>query len=305
MAWDRPDYVSIPYLSGHPFLLAKAISYAERNNCVNPLSIGTPISTSVLICITFGLSCVNPLSIGTPISTEGTAKEISEQIKCVNPLSIGTPISTHRFDGGRWWNYVSVSIPYLSGHPFLQTYQFESRKIGNVVSIPYLSGHPFLRLKRCSLKGKAGDVSIPYLSGHPFLPSSLSFPVTSQSRNVSIPYLSGHPFLQTLFSERSLLVGYCVNPLSIGTPISTAAATWEPYLTDACQSPIYRDTHFYYFKKNNKLDYSLVSIPYLSGHPFLQTLFSERSLLVGYCVNPLSIGTPISTNRLRSVTKGD
>ena len=37
----------------------------------------------------------------------------------------------------------------------------------------------------------------------------------------------------------------CVNPLSIGTPISTARIVKQNTIIVMCQSPIYRDTHFY------------------------------------------------------------
>ena len=67
-----------------------------------------------------------------------------------------------------------------------------------------------------------------------------------------------------------------VNPLSIGTPISTLALTGylEIIKKALCQSPIYRDTHFYI--------HGIVSIIYGA-----------------VCVNPLSIGTPISTLTLK------
>ena len=37
----------------------------------------------------------------------------------------------------------------------------------------------------------------------------------------------------------------CVNPLSIGTPISTKGYATIDEVKALCQSPIYRDTHFY------------------------------------------------------------
>ena len=65
---------------------------------------------------------------------------------------------------------------------------------------------------------------------------------------VSIPYLSGHPFLRT--------------PLY---------GVWA-LTSKVCQSPIYRDTHFYIGKDPVALYLNDdVSIPYLSGHPFLHT----------------------------------
>ena len=62
---------------------------------------------------------------------------------------------------------------------------------------------------------------------------------------VSIPYLSGHPFLQGIAKMRENNPKACVNPLSIGTPISTLLSTTDSLVSDLCQSPIYRDTHFY------------------------------------------------------------
>ena len=92
------------------------------------------------------------------------------------------------------------------------------------------------------------SVSIPYLSGHPFLPE-LGPAAAALIDRVSIPYLSGHPFL----------------PSQKGNPFSS----------QLCQSPIYRDTHFYYVVKAKKRDnHKTVSIPYLSGHPFLPSSVS-------------------------------
>ncbi len=86
---------------------------------VNPLSIGTPISTTAKQPQTEQTAKrVNPLSIGTPISTHLTSIE-ENQTKCVNPLSIGTPIST-AMAAMMTDPFIIVSIPYLSGHPFLQ-----------------------------------------------------------------------------------------------------------------------------------------------------------------------------------------
>ena len=117
--------------------------------CVNPLSIGTPISTGSQLVRKHILISVNPLSIGTPISTKGksgrdmyTSEMCQSPIyrdthfydqtrdgicrrerRCVNPLSIGTPISTRRRHEFYQCARKRVSIPYLSGHPFLQLLQ--------------------------------------------------------------------------------------------------------------------------------------------------------------------------------------
>ena len=98
---------------------------------VNPLSIGTPISTTAKQPQTEQTAKrVNPLSIGTPISTHLTSIE-ENQTKCVNPLSIGTPISTAMAAIG---TPISTAMAAMMTDPFI------------IVSIPYLSGHPFLQV---------------------------------------------------------------------------------------------------------------------------------------------------------------
>ena len=120
-------------------------------------------------------------------------------VTSVNPLSIGTPISTGQIDE----NYiisVDVSIPYLSGHPFLQVlHENKEKLVISVVSIPYLSGHPFLQESQVLL-----------LSDSRVNPLSIGTPISTfvfAEQNhliinfVSIPYLSGHPFLRFGKSE--------------------------------------------------------------------------------------------------------
>ena len=143
-------------------------------------------------------------------------------IECGNLLSIGTPISTQRAD--LYHGPERVPIPYLSGHPFLLTFQ-KSMSTGYDVSIPYLSGHPFLQETYLS-NGKIIYLlcqSPIYRDTH-FYQDELAG--TENRINVSIPYLSGHPFLHTTFLAASEL---CISE---------------------CQSPIYRDTHFYPHPQN-------------------------------------------------------
>ncbi len=112
----------------------------------------------------------------------------------------------------------------------------------------------------------------------------------------------------------------CVNPLSIGTSISTRMPPRrENEIIKCCVNPLSIGTPISTrFKDALYLD-PIVSIPYLSGHPFLQnhnkktkTYFVCQSPIyrdthfydlasavfswIAYCVNPLSIGTPISTS---------
>ncbi len=86
---------------------------------------------------------------------------------CVNPLSIGTPIST-LLEETDDEDSENVSIPYLSGHPFLRW--VTKKQGGKYYCVNPLSiGTPISTAATGSLKLDR-DVSIPYLSGHPFLP---------------------------------------------------------------------------------------------------------------------------------------
>ena len=158
--------MSIPYLSGHPFLQRKGSSgNGPKLRCVNPLSIGTPISTWAPFSI-WSVMCQSPIHRDTHFYGSKRSRSPRNMAR-VNPLSIGTPISTLA-------NYlvvflhVLVSIPYPSGHPFLPYADLFDKRRYNV-SIPYLSGHPFLQKKIRERGQISGLVSIPYLSGHPFL----------------------------------------------------------------------------------------------------------------------------------------
>ncbi len=109
------------------------------------------------------------------------------------------------------------------------------------------------------------------MSGHPFLHWSPDDPIIAASSGVN-PLYVGTP-ISTSENNKKWLRKSCVNPLSIGTPISTARLFSITFLfVEMCQSPIYRDTHFYITKMTIR---------------FTET---EKDR-----VNPLSIGTPIST----------
>ncbi len=139
------------------------------------------------------------------------------------------------------------------------------------VSIPYLSGHPFLH-KTPRVDGGAHLTTCQspiYRDTHFY--SEGKWEATKDPVPVSIPYLSGHPFLQKM-----------------------TAITITNFM---CQSPIYRDTHFYIGGTPlATIIGRIVSIPYLSGHPFLRYPQICKRHRIRICVNPLSIGTPISTD---------
>ncbi len=89
-----------------------------------------------------------------------------------------------------------------------------------------------------------GLVSIPYLSGHPFLLLTLIFgTITGIWKCQSPIYRDTHFYMYASMFEKARLI--CVNPLSIGTPISTRLCIGHAIMKKKCQSPIYRDTHFY------------------------------------------------------------
>ena len=91
---------------------------------------------------------------------------------------------------------------------------------------------------------------------------------------MSIPYPSGHPFLR--YGNRKGRIGrypVCQSPIHRDTHFYAIYVREKGKLTKMCQSPIHRDTHFYMRTQSRCLTSSMI------------------------CVNPLSIGTPISTVR--------
>ena len=85
----------------------------------------------------------------------------------------------------------------------------------------------------------------PYLSGHPFLQQELQGVEQAIQELCQSPIYRDTHFYRKLKQSWQFVREPCVNPLSIGTPISTKQ------------------------RKRTK-DLMIVSIPYLSGHPFLQ-----------------------------------
>ena len=142
----------------------------------------------------------------------------------------------------------------------------------NGVSIPYTSGHPFLHApSRGSTESKGLCQSPIHRDTHfYFLLDTLT--LKTEYWGVSIPYTSGHPFLQQ-------------------------HSQFGIHIYRMCQSPIHRDTHFYArITSLYTLRRKIVSIPYTSGHPFLRGWVGDLAHPGLPCVNPLYIGTPISTS---------
>ena len=163
-----------PLSIGTPISTQKSIEKERNFICVNPLSIGTPISTvKMLLIVKLQHFCVNPLSIGTPISTmvmsclNRTANE-----KCVNPLSIGTPISTgcdQQRQGHR--NSLCQSPIHRDTHFYGMDIALFYNKVFELCQSPIHRDTHFYRVQRL-FEGRGNrPVSIPYPSGHPFLPS--------------------------------------------------------------------------------------------------------------------------------------
>ena len=135
------------------------------------------------------------------------------------------------------------------------------------VSIPYLSGHPFLLLMLTAKEIRTMCQSPIYRDTH-FYHEEIA------ERNPELVTCQSPIYRDTHFYNPARFLRHreigCVNPLSIGTPISTLFP-WKRFFPESkmCQSPIYRDTHFYCGTNVTTQMVVTVSIPYLSGHPFL------------------------------------
>ena len=189
--------MSIPYLSGHPFLRIKKLPIYLREWRVNPLSIRTPISTALEFPEETPVEmCQSPIYQDTHFYIGAKSRRYTPRWQCVNPLSIRTPISTE----GKYVNTtmvnIPVSIPYLSGHPFLRVNYQSSEHCYSQVSIPYLSGHPFLRDRKTSCNYRTSVSCQSPINQDTHFYQIMQIRKTGNLLNVSIPYLSGHPFLQ-------------------------------------------------------------------------------------------------------------
>ncbi len=193
------------------------------------------------------------------------------------------------------------------------THFYDTRKEENVniflVSIPYTSGHPFLHMKRTrNIHWLISLCQSPIHRDTHFYFQFFSF-LNRRCILCQSPIHRDTHFYSARRYSSSTRKESCVNPLYIGTPISTemekGIVTHRnvsiPYTSGhgrkkggdyvssfMCQSPIHRDTHFY-----KSMDFwatieHSVSIPYTSGHPFLRPhrpLFSHLSSLS--CQSPI------------------
>ena len=187
--------VSIPYLSGHPFLpLWSYLYWHLLLVCVNPLSIGTPISTH----FHKELRALSHIVCQSPIYRDTHFYMKNEYIVvtgCVNPLSIGTPIST-----------------FAAPEPKMEN--------PRIVSIPYLSGHPFLLSINCMDSTRQIPCQSPiYRDTHFYSPGRRKTSRKHSEMCQSPIYRDTHFY--RCFLRAMLRTYWCVNPLSIGTPIST------------------------------------------------------------------------------------
>ncbi len=313
-----------PYVSGHLFLQNEMNALKKGGESVNPLSIGTPISTgsgaglfynptNVSIPYPSGhpflrwkncrtkreLSCVNPPIHRDTHFYDGVGQWSGQlAMHCVNPLSIGTPISTRAYALMSTTNIRIVSIPYPSGHPFLLMFYLHDRaqELEMCQSPIHRDTHFYNAIGQESRLSLMRHVSIPYPSGHPFLPKlsdgtkydtikMCQSPIHRDTHFygcfhniplgisvfVSIPYPSGHPFLRGQNMTITIESLMCQSPIHRDTHFYGIEWTDASSYPEECQSPIHRDTHFY-----------------VSG---VIRGIEDR----WFRVNPLSIGTPIST----------
>ncbi len=161
--------------------------------------------------------CVNPLSIGTPISTY---KQSIFYIltPSVNPLSIGTPISTGRVvEEAQKRSALCQSPIYRDTHFYLFWSEWYE-KAGAMCQSPIYRDTHFYTIEHGLITTQV-HVSIPYLSGHPFLPAELRKGPWRDIMCQSPIYRDTHFY--HFDPEEEIKANRCVNPLSIGTPIST------------------------------------------------------------------------------------
>ena len=114
------SFVSIPYPSGHPFLLSHPkTQQGWIITCQSPIHRDTHFYSIFAGLIAVFANCVNPLSIGTPISTEMYRAQEFYMITCQSPIHRDTHFYTDK-DNLTKMGDEKVSIPYPSGHPFLR-----------------------------------------------------------------------------------------------------------------------------------------------------------------------------------------
>ena len=149
----------------HFYIRRPSRSHHLRMWCVNPLSIGTPISTQLRTISTFKSPVSIPYPSGHPfLQSHKWINWLS--VWCVNPLSIGTPISTK-------WLWVLKWQLGLCQSPIHRDTHFYGRK-GEKMYAGYVCQSPIHRdthfyQNKCNEEARTGKVSIPYPSGHPFL----------------------------------------------------------------------------------------------------------------------------------------
>ena len=96
-------------------------------------------SGSFLFSGVFTFYHLHGISYSTGKNNDMKSKKASDDAGCWE-----SPVSTvHRFSIG--FVVRAMSIPYLTGNPFLLKIKPTESIEQQVVSIPYLTGHPFLR----------------------------------------------------------------------------------------------------------------------------------------------------------------
>ena len=88
-----------------------------------------------------------------------------------------------------------------------------------------------------------GKVPIPFYWNTNFYQTAEQPAQQSSERCQSPIYRDSHFYVVIILFIIAFL--YRVNPLSIGTPISTDERCYLLFCGFMCQSPIHRDTHFY------------------------------------------------------------
>ena len=239
--------VSIPYLSGHPFLrfVVTLLLWALFIVCQSPIYRDTHFYQGFSARTAVGTVCVNPLSIGTPISTEVVLNEKQKRNHlCQSPIyrdthfyffssiaficlgfSCQSPIyrDTHFYE----LKCQNCGASELCQSPiYRDTHFYGNKKWGNknmyslCQSPIYRDTHFYEPRGWWSARTKI-EVSIPYLSGHPFLPLMNNKSTAAGKEMCQSPIYRDTHFYHIERRKGVSSLNMCVNPLSIGTPIST------------------------------------------------------------------------------------
>ena len=138
-------------------------------------------------------TCQSPIYQDTHFYAGSTDKSAGGNWVRVNPLSIRTPISTDCWHGDIRLNGIIVSIPYLSGHPFLHSVNNMIKTFWTLCQSPiYQDTHFYLTcLKEVSICLKRVN------------PLSIRTPISTLTPKIAWIYAASQPRFCRYLSDNS------------------------------------------------------------------------------------------------------